>query len=334
MSLLYIRHSLQARRDWRGGPVKRTFAASKYLFRCVLHWRHQSAWLHFLRETPRMSAMLAHDPRLHERPMHEYINRKLPLARRYEIIESHYRHLFAHWPARMVDRIYLEGETSLGRFTLKNGSFAELQLRRPLGRGREGELALYLLDAEGRPLSSMIFTLADGGRTVLIGCLQGAAAGLGLGAVREFTKQAHGLRPKNLLLSMLYALAQASDASQILGVGNDAHPFSRHKGKIKADYDGFWTECLARPRPDGFHVLPLQEPTRDESLVESKHRSAFRKREILRHAACSLLIRAIRGIADEAANTCVPAISGDPTPARAAAPRAAWHISGTRRMHR
>lgn len=303
MSLLYFRRSLHARRDWRGGPVKRALTASKYVFRCALHWRHQSAWLRFLHETPRMSAMLPHDSRLHERPLHAYINRLLPLARRYAIIESHYRYLLAHWPAHLIDRVYREGAAPLGRLVLKNDSVAELQLRRPLGRGREGELALYLLDAEGRPLSSVIFTLADEGRTVLIGCLQGAAAGLGREAVREFTKQAHGLRPKNLLLSMLYALAQAIGASQMLGVGNRAHPFSRNKGKIKADYDGFWAECLAQPHPDGFHALPLHEPARDESLVESKHRSAFRKREALRHTACSLLVQAVNGTRQDAANT-------------------------------
>lgn len=293
MSLSHVRRSLLHRHHGRGSPLKRGLSALKYVMRCLLHWRLQAAWLGFLYGSARMSAALSHDPRLSERPLHVYISRRLSLARRYAIIESHYRHLHAHWPVALVDRIYGEGEATLGRITLKNGQCATLQLRRPSGRGREGELALYLLDIEGRALSSMVFTLADDGKSILIGCVQGAAAGLGLEAVRDFTRQACGLRPKNLLLSMLYALARHGDNARLFGIGSRAHPFARNKGKIKADYDGFWAECHAMPAADGFHALPSAEPVRDESLVESKHRSAFRKREALRREACQLLVTAV-----------------------------------------
>ena len=290
---LFLR-SLHDRNDWRGGLAKRTAAAGKYGIRCALHWPLQSSWLGFLYGTPAMTAMLARDSRLLERPQHPYINRGLPQARRYAIIESHYRHLFAHWPARLVERIYAEDGASLGRLALKNGSEVELRLTVPTGRSREGELALYLLNTQGEALSSIIFTLADDGRSLLLGCLQGAAAGLGREAVREFTKQAYGLRPKNLLLSVLYALAAWSGVTRILGVSNDAHPFAGQADKIKADYDSFWQECLGERTADGFYALPPQEAPRDESLVESKHRSAFRRREAVRAQACDLLLNALR----------------------------------------
>lgn len=289
---LFLR-SLRDRFDWRGNPAKRLLSALKYLGRSACMARRQKAWLSFLYGSPRLAALVARDPRLHERPHHHYINRRLSLAHRFAIIESHYRYLLARLPTNLFDRIYGDGRASLGRLVLKDASEAELCLSVPTGRGREGELALYLLQANGQPLSSVIFTLTDDGRTLLIGCLQGAATDIGRDAVREFTKQAHGLRPKNLLLSMLYALAATLGVTEMRGISNQAHPFAGERGKIKADYDGFWRECRGELREDGFFGLPPREPSRDELQVESKHRSAFRKREQLRAQACALLIEAI-----------------------------------------
>jgi uncharacterized protein VirK/YbjX len=285
-------HSMRGRRDWRGMVPKRVFSAVKYVWRSIRMNRLQSRWLTFLHESPRMTAIVARDPRLLERPHHHYINRRLPRGRRFEIIESHYRHVLERLPVALVDDIYLTGHASLGQLTLKDGSHAELRLSVPTGRSREGELALYLLLPNGRPLSSMIFTLADDGKSILIGCLQGASSDLGRESIREFTRQAHGLRPKNLLLSMLYALAAVCGTSHVCGVGNDAHPFAGSH-KIKADYDTFWQECGGVLLEDGFYRLPSHEPTRDAGQVESKHRSTFRKREALRQQACELMENAL-----------------------------------------
>jgi len=289
---LFLR-SLHDRRDWRGGALKRGGAACKYSLRCALFRRQQSAWLQYLYGTPAMAAMLERDPRLLERPQHAYISRKLSRGRRYEIVESHYRHLLAHWPRALIERIYTNGDASLGRLALKDQHEAELRLSVPTGRGREGELALYLLNAQGQALSSLIFTIADEGRTLLIGCMQGASPELGRDAVRDFTRQAHGLRPKNLLLSVLYALAAKMGVKRMLGVGNGAHPFAGQPHKIKANYDGFWQECHGEVTHDGFYQLPAREPLRDEARIESKHRSAFRKREALRRQAMDLMAAAL-----------------------------------------
>jgi uncharacterized protein VirK/YbjX len=285
--------SLHNRRDWRGGTFQRGIAACKYSLRSVLFRRQQSAWLQYLYGTPAMTEILERDPRLLERPQHAYISRKLPRERRYQIVESHYRHVLAHWPRALTERIYVNGDATLGRLALKDQHEAELRLSVPTGRGREGELALYLLNAQGQALSSLIFTIADEGQTLLIGCLQGAAPELGRDAVRDFTRQAHGLRPKNLLLSVLYALAAKTGVKRILGVSNGAHPFAGQAHKIKANYDGFWLECHGEATQDGFYQLPAREPLRDEARIESKHRSAFRKREALRRQGMDLLVAAL-----------------------------------------
>ena len=290
---LFLR-SLRQRRDWRGSPSKRLAAGLKYIARSVRMAHRQSAWLAELYGSPRLTAILAHDPRLHERWHHHYINRRVGRAERMSIVSQHYRFVFGHLPAAMVDAVYLRGHYRWGTLTLKDGSELQLELRRPTGRSREGELALCLSNTQGQVLSSAIFSITDQGRTLLIGCLQGAAAELGREAVRELTKQCYGLRPKNLLHSLLLAFASFAGATQVRGVSNLAHPFAGEADKIKADYDGFWEECQGVLQPDGFFALPTSEPERSELQVESKHRSAFRRREMLRREACARLLAALR----------------------------------------
>lgn len=180
-----------------------------------------------------MSAMLAVDSRLLERPQHPYINRRLSLARRYAVIADHYHTMLATFPPVVCEAVYLGGRYPIGMLRLKDGSTLAIELRRPTGRGREGELCLCLTDARGQPLSSMIFSIADDGRTLLLGCVQGAATTLGREAVRELTRQSHGLRPKNLLLSMLRALAGRYGIVRVRGVANAAHPFAGQVGRSR-----------------------------------------------------------------------------------------------------
>ncbi|WP_430392400.1 VirK/YbjX family protein [Dyella sp. 20L07] len=294
MSFRLFLRSLRQRRDWRGPLSKRLAAGLKYAARSARMARRQSAWLGELYGSARLTAYLGHDPRLHERWHHHYINRRLGRAQRMAVISSHYRFAFDRLPTALVDAVYLQGRYELGALTLKDGSQLLLELRRPTGRSREGELSLCLANTQGQLLSSMIFSIAEEGRMLLVGCVQGAANELGREAVRELTKQCYGLRPKNLLFSLLLAFGSFTGAQQIRGVSNLVHPFAGNANKIKADYDSFWEECQGVLQPDGFFALPTSEPERDESQVESKHRSAFRRRELLRREACARLLAALR----------------------------------------
>lgn len=290
---MYFIRSLRCRQDSGNAPLPRVSKILKYLGRSIAHWRYQAQWLEFLHGGARMVPIAVDDPRLNERAHHPYISRMLPRPRRFAILQSHYQQVLTRWPAPVIDRLYSGQPVALGTLVLKDRSTAELSLSRPLGRSREGEMALYLHNAEGLALSSVIFTLADDGDTLLIGCLQGAAAGLGRKAISIFTRQAHGLRPKNLLLSAIYTLGTLTGASQILAVGNAAHPFANRPGKIKSDYDSFWLECGGELGEQGFYRLPEREAQRSQLEVPSKHRAAFRRREALRAEACDMLSQAL-----------------------------------------
>jgi len=285
--------SLRSRTDWHGHALKRAVCAAKYLVRTLQVKAHHRAWLRFIHDTSPMPAVVARDPRLFERYQHRYINLGFDPATRLALVHGHYDFITRHWPAALVKAVYVDREHRIGQLTLRDGSQVDIVLKAPPVKGLEGELGIYLCDTDGIHLSSVILTIADEGRTLLVGCVQGAKASEGKEAVRDLTRQCHGLRPKNLLLSLVYAVAGIYGSEQVRGVGQTVHPFAHKHDKIKSDYNGFWREAGGVLTADGMFDLPARDAVRNIADVESKHRSAFRRREALRAEAMDMLARAL-----------------------------------------
>jgi uncharacterized protein VirK/YbjX len=287
-SLKRFARSLTGRVRHRG-----VLGACKYTARSLLQWHRHAAWLAFAETQAPMAQVVQNDPPLLERYQHRFISLRMSPADRLAALASHYAVVLRYFPPVLVRELYVGREVRLGALPLRDGGMVDVVLKAPPLRGREGELGIYLVDEAGLHPSYAVITFADDGRTVLVGCLQGAAASAGREAVRDLTRRSHGLRPKNLLLSMIHAMAARVGAERIRAVGNAVHPFAGVADKIKADYDGFWLENGGVRGKDGMFDLPATEPMRDVAQVESKHRSAFRKREALRLDACALVSTAI-----------------------------------------
>jgi uncharacterized protein VirK/YbjX len=283
-SLKRFVRSLPARVRHRG-----LTGAIKYSVRGLLHWRRHAAWLAFVEKNAPMAQVAQKDPPLIERHQHRFISLRMGPGERLAALASHYAVVLRCFPPVLVRELYVGREVRLGALPLRDGTMVDVVLKAPALRGREGELGIYLADEHGLHLSYAVITFADDGRTVLIGCMQGATADAGREAVRDLTRRSHGLRPKNLLLSMIHAVAARVGAERIRAVSNAVHPFAGMADKIKADYDSFWLENGGVRGEAGMFDLPATEPVRDIARVESKHRSAFRKREALRLDACALL---------------------------------------------
>jgi uncharacterized protein VirK/YbjX len=289
-SLLRFARSLRGRAEWHSSRSRGFNATMTYVARSLLRWRAHAAWLAFL-EAPAMVGLTSLDRTLIERYQHRYMNRHWSASQRLAATREHYAFALRRFPNRLFDRLYRARSVPLGRLILRDGSGLSLALKAPNLRSREGELSISLLDDHGLQLSYATISFVDEGRTVVIGCLQGAANNAGRDAIRDLTRQCHGLRPKNLLFSMIRSLAEALGAERILGIGNESHPFAGRK-KIKADYDAFWQENGGVADTQGFYAMSVHEPVRSESTVESKRRSEFRRREALRRQACELLVAA------------------------------------------
>jgi len=289
-SLLRFARSLRGRSEWHSSRSRGFNATMSYIARSLLHWRQHAAWLAFL-EAPAMVGLTSLDRTLIERYQHRYMNRHWSMSQRLAATREHYAFALGRFPNRLFDRLYRARGVPLGQLTLRDGSSLSLSLKAPTLRAREGELSISLVDEQGLQISYATVSFVENGRTVIIGCLQGAANNAGRDVIRDLTRQSHGLRPKNLLLSMIRSLAEAMGAERILGIGNEAHPFASRK-KIKADYDAFWLENGGVADAQGFYAMSVHEPLRSESMVESKRRSEFRRREALRREACDLLVAA------------------------------------------
>jgi uncharacterized protein VirK/YbjX len=290
-SIFRFARSLRGRAGWHSTRVRGIGAAATYIVRCIARWREHDAWLAFLESRP-MAGITSIDRVLPERYQHRYISLAWNTSQRLHALRGHYEFALARFPRPLFHTLYRERQVLLGKLRLRDGGQLSLILKAPFRRSREGEMSLSLTDENGLQISYATIAFIDGGRTIVIGCMQGAANNAGRDVVRELTRQCHGLRPKNLLLSMVRALAEAFGVERVIGIGNAAHVFAGIPDKVKADYDAFWVEAGGVPAEDGFYELPPREPARCASEVESKRRAEFRRREALRAEACELVTAA------------------------------------------
>lgn len=257
--------------------------------------RQHGLFLAFVFGHPRMIAYRRRDPRVLERHFHRYIHLRWNRHARLQSIQQHYRFALNQLPAVLFDAIYVHGSATLGNLTLKDGSQLKLCLQppAPIFFGCEGELCIQLNDVNDHPLYRIILSVIDDQPTVVIGCIQGPDGEHSKDVVRELTKNMHGMRPKQLMLSLAYAFARHFGIEHILAVSNAAHPLRRARDRFRADYDAFWQEQKGRDIGNGWFQLPEIPCRKSESEVSSQHRSAFRRREAFRMDAEQLLIGAL-----------------------------------------
>lgn len=286
--------SFRGRHDWKESRRSTLTAPVKYLVRTALNVRNQLRWLAFLRAHPLLTTTAQRHPRLLERHHHPYVRHGLSTSGRLAILLSHYRAMLGHLHGDAYRAIYTGNGLVCGPFGVRNGSAFVVELSACRGVECEGDLRIALVDADsGRDISHTSMSMADGGRSLLVGCLQGARGEGAREVVRLFTRESHGLRPKNLLFSIIYAIAHDMGA-RVFGVSGHAHPLRARQGFV-ASYDDFWLENAGIPDGLGFFRLPESEPVRLEVSVPSKHRAEFRRREALRKSVCQAVSQSLFG---------------------------------------
>ena len=292
--MIHMLHSLRGRYDWRGAWYKRGASALKYLLRSACMPMRHGRFLAFVHVHPQMIAYRRRDPRLLERHMHRYVNAHWRRRQRLRSLHQHYRFALANLPGGLFDLVYGLGHASLGSFIAKDGTLLTLCMRPPIFMGCEGELCLQLCDADETPLYSIVFSVVGEYRPrVVIGCLQGPAGEGARDAVRMLTRHLHGMRPKQLMLSLVYVFARRYDIQDIVAVSNEAHPLRCTGRPVLCDYDAFWKEQQGTAIADGWYALPASPGRKSEADVPSQHRAAFRRREALRLAAGQLVLHAL-----------------------------------------
>jgi uncharacterized protein VirK/YbjX len=271
----------------------------KLKVRSLAHPRATRRWLRLLNSHPAFAEYVRHCPRLLYKIYRPYMTLHLPIEARLAALTVHYETVFARGLGGLVAQAAC-APVPLVAFAGRDGGAYDIALRAITLLEREGELVLQLRE-DGMPLYAVAFTFArrDGRLAVNVGCIQGAADAGAREAIRRATRQLNGLRPKQLLVSLVRTLGHALGCHEMRMVAN-ANRVVRsaiRNGTVHADYDQLWHEMGARRLPDGDYCLPcgpLPEP--DFEAVASKKRAEARRR----HALLVSLSDALAGRMNEA----------------------------------
>ncbi|WP_454727413.1 MULTISPECIES: DUF535 family protein [Cupriavidus] len=258
---------------WRVKRVK-LFCRSAFRFAAV------RAWLQAVDACALLRHAAAARPALLERPYRPLAMSGLGFRERMRTVLDHYRTLSALVPMALGERICAAGGLACA---FGEGRYA-LRLADSGPNPKEGELAFYWQDtASGTCLSQLSFYFRQGGEgaEIFVGGLQGPMGENSRDLIRESTKACDGLRPKDVVMEALLALAAALGVRRIVGVSRQNHVGrQRHTPReILCDYESFWTECGGAPLGCGNIGMPVGQPRRDVMELPSRKRAAYRRKQ-------------------------------------------------------
>jgi uncharacterized protein VirK/YbjX len=270
---------------------------AKIRLRAVLHPRQTPRWLHLLNAHPAFSEYVRNCPRFLYKVYRPYISHALDANERLEAIRAHYDFMFRRGLRETLARASV-GPVVLAEAAGKSGLPYQVQLRTVNMFDREGELVLQLTQ-DDNALYTVAFTVAprDGRLAVSVGCIQGGKTEDAREAIRTATRELHGIRPKQLMATLVRQLGHEYGCERMVLVSNRNRVIYKaiRNGRVLADYDQLWTELGAQLRPDGDWELacaPVAAPDLDG--IPSKKRSEARKRHELVSRLAADVCQALR----------------------------------------
>ncbi len=188
--------------------------------------------------------------RLLRKPQRNYGVTGRNVRRRVEALIAHYQFASEHFSPRMHRTLLGPVPVAIGRLEARDCAFdLWLGSSMPFGQKQEGELTAWLATADGVSLARMAFSFGRddaGAPTLLIGGLQGLAAGSDKKIIVKATRALSGLRPKDAVLVGVQAIAEAFGINTVQAVSNASHVLAAEwfmsDSVISRDYDGFWKE--------------------------------------------------------------------------------------------
>ncbi|HAT1618407.1 TPA: DUF535 domain-containing protein [Raoultella planticola] len=226
-----------------------------------------------------------------DKPFKAYLNKKMSRRTKLDIAYGSLIFIEKNFSADALPQLYnvVEYGLTVAEIPLKNGSHIAVKLLASPFQ-EEGELMLLMLQ-DGKRIYSICFSCTADGRAY-IGGIQGGKD-IANDEIKVLTKELHGTRPKNLIISLLYGFLQHSDIKEIYAIDSDFHVKSE---KVQTSYSALWLEVGGEKHRRGWYKLPPQEIKKSIEEVKSKHRSQFIKREGLKELAQLEMKAALRQI--------------------------------------
>lgn len=257
----------------------------KLKLRSMAHRHETRRWLQLLNSHPAFSEYVRNWPRFLYKIYRPYLSMTVSMEARIALLASHYQFVFERGLGPMLMQASATG-VRLATFEGKSGLPYQIKLR-AVGTclEREGEMVLQLWQGE-MMLYAVAFTFGwrGEGHAVSIGCTQGGKAEGTMDAIRAATRDLHGLRPKQMLVSLVRQLGYEFGCGRLLLVSNQNRVVksAMRKGRVLSDYDQVWEEMGAQRMDDGDFCLPCAPlPELDLESIPSKKRSEAKKRHEL-----------------------------------------------------
>jgi uncharacterized protein VirK/YbjX len=276
-------------------PIQYWRELVKLKVRALAHRGQTQRWLQLLNSHPAFSECVRNWPRFLYKIYRPYLSNTLSMDARLAVLASHYQFVFEQGLGPTIVQASGAG-VMLASFEGKSGLPYQLVLR-AVGTclEREGDLVMQLCQGDA-VLYAVAFTFGWRGErhAVSIGCMQGGRAQGTMEAIRVATRELHGLRPRQLLVTLVRQLGYQFGCTDMMLVSNDNRVVrcAMRKGRVLSDYDQTWIELGAERQADGdfrLQCAPLQAP--DMEAIASKKRSEARKR----HELALALAQAVNG---------------------------------------
>lgn len=213
-------------------------------------------------------------------PTRPYINTDWTVSKRLDVVKTHYR--LASLTMRALE-LPNDGRKTLLALDGILPSMA-LVLDRPLWFSHEGECVLNLFLDNLRVVSLAFSAGVENEQPVAyLGAVQGGSVGAHMMDInRSITHEAHGLRPRDLLINLFRMLCAHCGMNEILLVSNaTAVAYSPYFGQraIRTNYDEIAHDHCATPDTSGRgYCMTAKARRRELSEIPSKRRSMHRQR--------------------------------------------------------
>lgn len=276
------------------GRTTARYRRSRMLLRSLFHLGPTVQWLDFLWSSKLLLTVLRQHPYLAEKIHRPYCCKSLGAGARAGRLVAHYHFALRHSGTSLL-LAAMQTDATLAELTGRSGRRYKLLLGSAQGLPKEGELVLRL-DCDGFTLQKAAFVCGDqnGVPSLIIGCWQGNKCPTSRDRMREATRDLSGLRPRDLLLLGMQAMASAFALRSIAGVGDGQHIYRhwRKRRTIIQSYDALWTDVGGVREQDGMFSLPLDLRRRPLHDYPSNKRSAAARRHALEDQARAQLAAA------------------------------------------
>jgi uncharacterized protein len=229
--------------------------------------RSQAVWIKFVTDHYGAHSIGTPNARILRKPQRNYGMTGRSVAERVATLVYHHTFAARRMPSPLYQRLLRGGEIELARLTGRDGEVrVGLASTLAFEQKQEGEWTLLVRDCDHHLLARMAFLIdADDGATpnILIGGLQGLPAGGDKTVIVRTTRALSGLRPKDVALVGVQAVARALGIDRIYAVANSTHVLAAEwtfsDSVISRDYDGFWIERGGIALADVGFTLPLPD---------------------------------------------------------------------------